>query len=112
MLILAASGPSGPIQAPTASFSQLAAFFFQMPTGDPPPPYNVTTLEFKLVNPEQTVDVARVNCITRIAANARGQAFCVYLADGHKITVARDKSGRAWLQVSQQAVIKPMRCGG
>jgi len=45
-------------------------------------------------------------CITRIGESA-GKAFVVYLRDGTKITVGRDKTtkGPSWLVVEQQAKI-------
>lgn len=48
-------------------------------------------------------------CISRIGTGKDNKAFVIYLSNGLKITVGRDKTtkGSAWLEISQQAVIKP-----
>ncbi len=45
-------------------------------------------------------------CVTRIG-RSMGKAFVVYLRDGTKITVGRDKTtkGPAWLEVKEQSKI-------
>lgn len=51
-----------------------------------------------------------MSAITRISKNSNGEAFAVFLSDGQKITIGRDKGvkGKVWLEISRQAQIKPM----
>jgi hypothetical protein len=44
-------------------------------------------------------------CITRVGRSPDGKAFVVYLRDGMKISVGRDKrtKGPAWLEVKEQS---------
>lgn len=53
--------------------------------------------------------VANAPCITRIG-ESNGKAFVIYLRDGTKIVVGRDKTtkGPAWLEVQKQAKIVPL----
>jgi len=46
-------------------------------------------------------------CVKRIGSGPDGKAFVIYLTDGTKITVGRDKStnGPAWLEISETPII-------
>jgi len=48
-------------------------------------------------------------CISYVSQDKPGKAFCVYLRDGKKITVGRTREtkGPAWLEISDQGIIKP-----